>query len=56
MIGGNRTKKKAVGEKISSRSKTSLMLVKLRMKPIKAPKTMVTMDSGKYWKFVCSMQ
>lgn len=56
MIGGRRTKKKAVGEKTSSRSNTVCTDVKFRMAPIAAPKHTVTMDSGKYWKCVCSMR
>lgn len=56
MIGGRSTKKNAVGEKTSSRSNTDLTDVKFRNAPIHAPKQTVTIDSGKYWKCVCSIK
>lgn len=58
MIGGSRTRKKAVGENTSSRfqlamfpSERTLMNI-----PMSAPRTTTTMDSGKYWNPVCSIR
>lgn len=57
MIGGRRTRKNAVGENTSSRSKTAVFTeVQFKKNPIKAPKHTVTLDSGKYWKCVCSIK
>lgn len=56
IIGGKRTRKKAVGEKTSSRSNTLLTDVKFSINPMRAPRQTVTIDSGRYWKWVCSIK
>lgn len=56
MMGGSSTKKKAVGEKTSSRSKIVCTLVNFRKKPMSAPRQIVTIDSGSGRSWVCSMK
>lgn len=57
MMGGNRTKKKAVGEKTCSRFQfdTFWSDSDLINKPMRAPKNTTTILSGKYWKPVSSI-
>lgn len=57
MIGGNKTRKKAVGEKISSRFHVKCFCSdrKFNNRPINAPKNTTTTLSGKYWKPVSSI-
>lgn len=51
MIGGRSTRKKAVGEKTSSRFEFAIYLSdsKFISSPISAPKHTTTILSGKYW-------
>jgi hypothetical protein len=58
MIGGRRTKKKAVGEKASSLLQFAIFWFDMRLsiRPIRPPKKTIAMLSGKYWKFFCSMK
>lgn len=58
MIGGRRTRKKAVGENASSFFQFAMFWLDMRlmMRPIKAPRKTITTDSGTYWKLVCSIR
>lgn len=58
MMGGRRTRKKAVGENTSSRFQFAMFpsdktLINI---PMRAPRTTTTMDSGRYWNPVCNIK